>query len=104
MQIVVLDGYTLAADGHSWDALLPLGEVEVHDRSSPEEVVGRARGAAVLVTNKARIPAQVIDASPTLRFIAVSATGFDCVDVRAAPQKVTVGSAGSLRLRAMPVL
>jgi glycerate dehydrogenase len=87
MQIVVLDGYTLAADSHSWDALLPLGEVEVHDRSSPEEIAGRARGAAVLVTNKARIPAQVIDASPALRFIAVSATGFDCVDVRAASRR-----------------
>ena len=69
MKIVVLDGYTLAADGHSWDALLPLGEVEVHDRSSPDEVAERAHSATVLVTNKARIPAQVIDASPALRFV-----------------------------------
>ncbi len=84
MKIVVLDGYTLAADGNSWDALLPLGEVEVHDRSSPEEIAQRANGAAVLITNKARIPAAVIDAAPALRFIAVSATGFDCVDVAAA--------------------
>src|SRR5262245_44161532 len=27
MKIVVLDGHTLAADGNSWDGLLPLGEV-----------------------------------------------------------------------------
>jgi glycerate dehydrogenase len=84
MRIVVLDGYTLAADGNSWDALLPLGEVETHDRSSPAEVAQRARNASVLITNKARIPAEVIAASPDLRFIAVSATGFDCVDVAAA--------------------
>jgi glycerate dehydrogenase len=84
MKIVVLDGYTLAADGNSWDALLPLGEVEVYDRSTPAEVVERACGAAVLITNKARIPAEVIDTCPQLRFIAVSATGFDCVDVEAA--------------------
>src|SRR5579872_3370455 len=87
MKIVVLDGYTLAADGNSWDALRPLGEVEVHDRSSPDEVAERARGAAVLITNKARIPAAVIDASPALRFIAVSATGFDCVAVAAASRR-----------------
>jgi glycerate dehydrogenase len=87
MKIIVLDGHTLAADGNSWDALLPLGQVEVHDRSSPDEVAERSRGAAVLVTNKARIPAEVIDGCPTLRFIAVSATGFDCVEVAAASRR-----------------
>ena len=87
MKIVVLDGHTLAADGNSWDALLPLGEVEVHARSSPQEVAERARGAAVLITNKARIPAEVLAGSSDLRFIAVSATGFDCVDVAAANRR-----------------
>jgi glycerate dehydrogenase len=87
MKIVVLDGYTLAADGNSWDALRALGDVEIHDRSSPGEVAERARGAAVLITNKARIPAAVIDNSPGLRFIAVSATGYDCVDVAAASRR-----------------
>jgi glycerate dehydrogenase len=87
MKIVVLDGYTLAADGNSWEALRTLGDVEIHDRSSPEQVAERARGAAVLITNKARIPAEVIDNSPELRFIAVSATGFDCVDVAAATRR-----------------
>src|SRR4051812_24481507 len=87
MKIVVLDGHTLAADGNSWDALRPLGEVEAHDRSSPDQVAERASRAAVLVTNKARIPAAVIDASPDLRFIAVSATGYDCVEVAAASRR-----------------
>lgn len=87
MKIVVLDGYTLAADGNSWDGLLPLGKVEVHDRSCPAEVAERSRGAAVLITNKARIPAAVIDGSPGLRCIAISATGFDGVDVAAASRR-----------------
>jgi glycerate dehydrogenase len=87
MRIVVLDGHTLAADGNSWAALEPLGEVEVHDRSTPDEVVDRARGAAILVTNKARVSADVIDRSPDLRFIAVTATGYDCVDVTAARRR-----------------
>src|SRR5262249_7428011 len=39
------------------------------------------------ITNKACIPAEVIARSPDLRFIAVSATGFDCVDVAAAGRR-----------------
>jgi glycerate dehydrogenase len=87
MKIVVLDGYTLAADGNSWAALEPLGEVEVHDRSAPDEVWARSQGAAVLITNKAPVPADVIERSPELRFIAVSASGFDCVEVAAARRR-----------------
>jgi glycerate dehydrogenase len=87
MKIVVLDGRTLAADGLSWAALGALGEVELYDRSSPAEVVARSREATVLVTNKAAVGAAAIDGSPGLRFIAVSATGFDCVDVAAARRR-----------------
>jgi glycerate dehydrogenase len=87
MKIVVLDGYTLAADGNSWDGLLPLGDVEIHDRSRADEVAPRSRDATVLVTNKAPIGAAVIDHCPDLRFIAVSATGFDCVHVTAASRR-----------------
>src|SRR5262245_25464617 len=87
MKIVVLDGQPLAADGLSWDALARLGDVAVYDRSSDAEVAARARGAAVLVTNKAPVPAAVIEQSPELRFIAVTATGFDCVDVAAARRR-----------------
>ncbi len=84
MKIVVMDGSTLAADGNSWDALRRLGEVEVHDRSAPEQVAVRARSADVLITNKARISADVIEGCPRLRGIAVTGTGYDCVDVAAA--------------------
>lgn len=84
MKIVVLDGYTLAADGNSWASLESLGEVEVYDRSSAEEARQRSQDASVLVTNKARIPGELIEQLSLLRFIAVSATGFDCVDVASA--------------------
>src|SRR5262249_38131366 len=39
---------------------------------------------AVLVTNKAPVRAAVIEGTPGLRLVAVSATGHDCVDVAAA--------------------
>jgi glycerate dehydrogenase len=87
MKIVVLDGDTLAADGNSWAALGRLGEIEMHGRSSADEVRERARSAAVLVTNKALVRAEAIGQAPHLRFIAVSATGYDCVDVEAARRR-----------------
>src|SRR5438876_12032884 len=87
MKIVVLDGYTLAADGNSWAALEKLGAVQIHERSSPQEVPERAKSAAILITNKASVRAEAIAAAPDLRFIAVSATGFDCVDVEAAGRR-----------------
>jgi glycerate dehydrogenase len=87
VKIVVLDGRTLAADGNSWAALSPLGALAMHDRSSADEILARSRDATVLITNKAPVSASVIDHSPRLRFIAVSATGYDCVDVAAARRR-----------------
>ncbi len=87
MKIVVLDGQTLGADGNSWAALDDLGAVDYFDRSTEEEVVSRSRLADVLVTNKARVSGRAIAQAPRLRFIAVSATGYDCVDLAAARQR-----------------
>ena len=87
MKIVVLDGRPLAEDRAAWAGLDKLGEVEFHLYTAPEEVAARARGAAVLVTNKAPIPARLIDELPELRFITMMATGFDCVDVAAARRR-----------------
>jgi glycerate dehydrogenase len=44
----------------------------------------RAKDANILVVNKIQIGSQQIKNLPALRFIAVTATGFDCVDVTAA--------------------
>jgi glycerate dehydrogenase len=90
MKIVVLDGRMLAADGNSWAGLERLGEVELHDRSAPAEVLRRSRGAAVLITNKGQVSADAIEQSPHLRLVAVSATGYDCVDVAAAARRGVV--------------
>lgn len=81
MRIVVLDGYTLNPGDNPWDELAALGELEVFDRSTPEEVVARARRAEIVVTNKAPISADTIAALPDLRFVAVTATGYNVVDV-----------------------
>ena len=84
MKIVVLDGRTLNSDPKAWAGLNRFGEVVYHDISEPGEVLSRSQGADVLVVNKCPIRAAAIEKLPALRFIAVTATGFDCVDVDAA--------------------
>jgi len=92
-RIVVLDGYTLtpakpgqaAMEGEpGWDALSALGEMTVYERTPPGEVVDRAAGASIVITNKTPLPAEIIQQLPGLTYIGVLATGVNVVDLGAA--------------------
>ena len=87
VKIVVLDGRTLDPDRQAWAGLAELGDVVVHDFSTAEEIPDRAADAAVLVTNKSPIREGLIATLPELRFITITATGFDCVDLAAARRR-----------------
>lgn len=90
MRIVVLDGYCLNPGDLNWDALRALGEVEVYDRTPPDQVAERAAGATIAFTNKSPFPAAVLQALPELRYIGVLATGYNIVDVVAAKERGVV--------------
>jgi glycerate dehydrogenase len=87
MQIVVLDGHTLNPGDNPWDELAQLGELTVHARTPPAQVVARAQTAEIVLTNKTVLDAAVIEELPRLRFIAVLATGYNVVDVAAARRR-----------------
>jgi len=87
MKIVVLDGYTLNPGDNPWDELAELGELVVYDRTKQAELLARAQGAQILLTNKTPIREEAMARLPKLRFISVLATGFDVVDVKAAAQR-----------------
>ena len=86
-ELVVLDGYTLNPGDLAWDALSALGSLTVYDRTPAELVVERARQATIILVNKQLISAEILAALPQLRFIAVTATGYNNVDVAAARQR-----------------
>ena len=91
MDIVVLDGFTLNPGDLSWDEFESLGNVKVYFRTSPEELMERAKDADVLITNKTVINADAINSLPKLKYIGVLATGYNVVDTKAAGKKgVTV--------------
>nr|VFJ43182.1 MAG: glycerate dehydrogenase [Candidatus Kentron sp. FW] len=87
MRIVVLDGYTLNPGDLSWEKLRSLGECTIHDRTSREETFGRARDAAIILTNKTVLTRDMIARLPDLRYIGVLATGYNVVDIEAAAQR-----------------
>ena len=84
MKIVELDGYAANPGDLSWDGLRELGELTVYDRTAPEDVLERARGAQVILTNKVVITEELMDKLPDLRYIGVLATGYNVVDIPAA--------------------
>ncbi|HEX6971796.1 MAG TPA: D-2-hydroxyacid dehydrogenase, partial [Limnochordia bacterium] len=83
-RIVVLDGYTLNPGDLSWEPLEAIAPTIVYPRTPPEEVAKRAKGAEIVLTNKAIVDRRAIEALPELRYIGVLATGYNVVDVEAA--------------------
>lgn len=84
MKIVVLDGYTLNPGDLDWQPLQALGECTFYPRTASHQVVERAQGAEIVVTNKVVLGAEQFAALPQLRYVGVSATGTNVVDLDAA--------------------
>ncbi|HKY41139.1 MAG TPA: D-2-hydroxyacid dehydrogenase [Polyangiaceae bacterium] len=83
-RLVVLDAYTLNPGDNPWTPVEAHGDLVVFERSARGEVLPRAHGADVLLTNKTPLDAATLAALPGLRGICVLATGVNVVDVPAA--------------------
>lgn len=87
MKIVVLDGYTLNPGDIDWGPLQRLGELVVYDRTPPDRIVERAQEAEIVLTNKVVFDRDTLEALPHLRYIGVTATGYNVVDLTAVRAK-----------------
>jgi glycerate dehydrogenase len=67
----------------NWNALQQLGETKIYDRSSLEETKKRIADADIVLTNKAVLNKEMIEAAPKLKYIGVMATGYNIVDLTA---------------------
>ncbi len=83
MKIVAVDGYALSRDDLAWEKVEKLGELTVYDRMAPEDVAEAAKEAEILLVNKVPISAETIGRLSSLKFISMTATGYDCVDIEA---------------------
>lgn len=86
MNLVYLDGYTLNPGDLSWETLEKLGNLKIYDRTSASEVVSRSREAEIILTNKVPITREMMEELPDLKHIAVTATGYNIIDLEAAKE------------------
>lgn len=59
----------------------------LHERTAPDEVAARIAGADVVITNKVPITRAVLEQAPELKLVAVAATGYDVIDVKACAER-----------------
>jgi glycerate dehydrogenase len=86
MKIVFLDSASMGDT--SLAPLEKLGTLTVYsDTLAGEEVVERCKEADVIICNKVKITASIMDALPKLRLICITATGMNNVDLKYAEQK-----------------
>jgi len=77
-RIVFLDRKSLIADlrapsfAHDWTN---------HDQTRPEEVLARIKDASIVISNKVKLPGDILAQAPGVKMIAVCATGTDNVDL-----------------------
>lgn len=87
MKIVLLDAHTANPGDLSWQPLEAIAACEVHARTPLDQTVARCSGAEIVITNKAPLTREIIAALPDLKYIGVTATGFNVVDVTAAKER-----------------
>ncbi len=87
MKIVILDGYTTDEGDLSWGELADMGELSYYERTSPDQVVERAKDAEILIVNKVLLDKKVLEKLPRLKYIGLLSTGYNVVDIEYAEQR-----------------
>lgn len=85
MKAVFLDFGTYYPEGLDIAALeASVDDFTFHDYSDPEDVIPRAQGADILLSNKVVVTRDIIAACPDLKMIIAGATGYNHIDIDAA--------------------
>ncbi len=84
MKAVFLDWATMGPglDVSAMRSALP--ELEIFDATTDSELIERITGAEYILANRIRLTDELLDACPDLKFIGLTATGTDNVDIDAA--------------------
>jgi glycerate dehydrogenase len=71
----------------SWEGLENFGDLKVHERTAPEQVLERCSGYEIVLTNKVVLDPENIEKLPELKYIGVLATGTNVVDLNFAKER-----------------
>lgn len=93
MKIVYLDAYAIGQE-IDLQRFSALGDFIAYDRTAPEAILERVKDANIILTNKCAFSADMLAQLPQLKYIGVTATGYNIIDVAAARQQgITVTNA-----------
>ena len=87
MKIVNLDSYALNPGDLDWTPLEKLGECTFYDRTPVDDdtkILKRIGDAEIVLTNKTPLDEKVLKMAPNIKYIGVTATGYNIVDTNAA--------------------
>lgn len=84
MKIVFLDSGIINPGDISWEGINRLGQFEVYKRTSRDEVLSRLEDADVVFVDSFTLDKSIIERCKNLKFIGISATGYNHVDLEAA--------------------
>jgi len=86
MKIIVLDGHTLNPGDLSWEGLEKFGDLAVFDRTGKNtaDIIQAIGNAEIIFTNKTPLTKDILERTPSVRYIGVLATGYNVVDIEAA--------------------
>lgn len=85
MKAVLLDVNTINPGDLSWDKLAAMCDsFTFYNKTSPDLVVERIADSDLLFTSKIQITRSVMEQAPNLKYIGLTATGYNNVDVKAA--------------------
>jgi glycerate dehydrogenase len=102
-RIVFLDRGTFSADIRFAHESIAGCDWQEYPATRPQDTVSRLRGAEVAAINKVRLTAEVLKELPDLKFIALTATGVDNVDLEAARrQGIAVSNVRDYATRTVP--
>lgn len=84
MKIVILEQETVNPGDLDWSQLEALGSLTVYDRCTNEEAMERIGDAEAVFFSKVDMTRKLMEAHPSIKFLCVTATGYDNLDLKAA--------------------
>lgn len=84
MKLCILDGSSINPGDLTWAPIEEIAGFRVYDRTEPDEVQNHIADCDGFFVSKVSITREIMEKCPNLKFIGVTATGYDNVDTEAA--------------------
>lgn len=87
MKAVLLDWVTMGPDLDISEMRALLPDLTLYDETEPHEILERIADADIVLGNKVLLRETIMDGAPKLKFVGLTATGVDNIDIEAARER-----------------